>query len=182
VAEAAIGWTLAFVRERRAFGQRIADFQNTQFVLAGLQARLLAGRALVDRCIELFLQGKLDDVVAAAAKMHLTDLHCEVVDQCLQLHGGAGYMWEYPIARAYADARVARITGGTAEVMKQIIARRMLADDSKEDDARDDRLPQPKNWPFDDSTQTYTKNDPFCMRWGLVSAATRPIATTCTTS
>ena len=126
VCETALGWTVSYTKERRAFGQPIAAFQNTQFVLAELCAKTLAGRTLVDRCIGEFVSGSLDPVAAAAAKMLLTDLHCEVVDRCVQFFGGYGYMLEYPIARAYADARVTRITGGSAEIMKLIIARRMF--------------------------------------------------------
>jgi len=84
------------------------------------------GRVYTDRCIELFMEGKLDSVDAAIAKMQLSNLHCKAVDECLQLFGGWGYMWEYPIARAYADARVVKIAGGSIEVMKTIIARDMM--------------------------------------------------------
>ncbi|MFO1199350.1 MAG: acyl-CoA dehydrogenase family protein [Burkholderiaceae bacterium] len=85
--------------QREAFGQRIADFQNTQFKLAELKAATVAGRVFVDRCIELQLAGTLDSVDAATAKLQLSDLHNRVVDECLQLHGGWGYMWEYPVCR-----------------------------------------------------------------------------------
>lgn len=123
VAEVTIEQTVAYTAERKAFGQTIADFQNTQFKLAELYAATMTGRVFVDRCIELQLKGELDPVVAAAAKMQLSDLHCRVVDECLQLHGGWGYMWEFPVCRAYADARIVKIAGGAMEVMKQIIAR-----------------------------------------------------------
>jgi acyl-CoA dehydrogenase len=125
--ETMLEWTINYVRERRAFGSTIADFQNTQFVLAEIHTKALAARAFVDYCIGAYIEGRLDSVVAAAAKLHLTDLHCEAADRCLQLFGGAGYLLEYPIARAYADARVTRITGGTSEIMKQIIGRKILA-------------------------------------------------------
>ena len=125
-AEAAIGWTVDYTSERRAFGHTIADFQNTQFVLAGLAAETTAVRVFVDWCIKRFMQGQLTSVDAAKAKLLATDLHCKVVDQCMQFFGGYGYMTEYPIARAYIDARVTRIAGGAAEVMKQIIARDMF--------------------------------------------------------
>ena len=126
VCEQAIEWTVEFVKDRHAFGKPIAAFQNTQFKLAELTARTTMLRSFVDRCIALHLEKKLDEVDAAMAKMNATDLAMQVLDECLQLHGGAGFMWEYPIARAWADNRVGRIAGGTAEVMKQIIARRVL--------------------------------------------------------
>ena len=123
VTETVIEWTADYTAERRAFGKTISDFQNTQFVLADLKARSVAARVLTDKCIELFTQGQLDPVDAAIAKMVTSELHCEAVDKCLQLFGGWGYMWEYPIARAYADARVVKIAGGSIEIMKTIIAR-----------------------------------------------------------
>ncbi len=126
VAETVIGWTVDYTSQRKAFGQTIADFQNTQFVLADLQTRATAARVFTDRCIELFMDGKLDSVDAAMAKLLTSELHCEVVDKCLQLFGGWGYMWEYPIARAYADARIVKIAGGSVEVMKTIISRDMF--------------------------------------------------------
>ena len=126
VTETVIEWTVDYTAERKAFGQTIADFQNTQFVLADLKARSVAARVFTDKCIELFMQGKLDPVDAAIAKMITTELHCEAADKCLQLFGGWGYMWEYPIARAYADARITKIAGGSIEVMKTIISRDMF--------------------------------------------------------
>ena len=123
VTETVIEWTVDYTSERKAFGQTIADFQNTQFVLADLKARSVMARVYTDRCIELFMQGKLDPVDAAIAKMTTTELHCEAADKCLQLFGGWGYMWEYPITRAYADARIVKIAGGSIEIMKTIIAR-----------------------------------------------------------
>tara|TARA_R100000005_G_scaffold78875_3_gene46034 strand:- start:9358 stop:10500 length:1143 start_codon:yes stop_codon:yes gene_type:complete len=125
-AEAALEWTVAYTSERQAFGKRLADFQNTQFKLAEMKAELMLQRVFVDRCIELHLERKLDAVDAAVAKMTSTELQGKVMDQCLQLFGGWGYMWELPIARAYADARMSRIAGGSIEIMKQIIARSML--------------------------------------------------------
>lgn len=124
--EAALEWTRAYVADRKMFGQTLADFQNTRFTLAELHAKVLAQRVFVDRCIELHLEGKLDPVDAASCKLVTTDLQFKVMDQCLQFFGGWGYMWEYPIARAFADARMCRIGGGTAEVMKQIIANSLL--------------------------------------------------------
>jgi acyl-CoA dehydrogenase len=126
VVETVIEWTVDYTAERKAFGQTIADFQNTQFVLADLKARSVMARVFTDRCIGLFMQGKLDVVDAAMAKLVTSELHCEAVDKCLQLFGGWGYMWEYPICRAYADARVVKIAGGSVEVMKTIIAREMF--------------------------------------------------------
>jgi len=126
VTETVIEWTVKYTAERMAFGQSIADFQNTQFVLADLRARATTARVFTDKCIELFMKDKLDPVDAAIAKMVTSELHCETVDKCLQLFGGWGYMWEYPICRAYADARVVKIAGGSIEVMKTIIARDMF--------------------------------------------------------
>jgi len=127
VIETVIQWTVDYTADRKAFGKTIADFQNTQFVLADLQAKSVVARTYTDKCIELFMAGKLDPVDAAIAKMFVCELHCEAVDKCLQLFGGWGYMWEYPIARAYADARIVKIAGGSIEVMKTIIARQMFA-------------------------------------------------------
>lgn len=126
VTEVMIEWTVDYTAERKAFGQTIADFQNTQFVLADLKARATANRVFTDRCIELFMEGKLDPVTAAMAKMVTSELHCETADKCLQLFGGWGYMWEYPICRAYADARIVKIAGGSIEIMKTIISREMF--------------------------------------------------------
>lgn len=127
VAETVIEYTVDYVAQRKAFGKTIADFQNTQFKLAELQTEAVVGRTFTDRCIKLFMDGQLDAVDAAMAKMWLSNLHCKVVDECLQLFGGWGYMWEYPIARAYADARVVKIAGGSIEVMKHIISKEMFA-------------------------------------------------------
>ncbi|NIB44875.1 acyl-CoA dehydrogenase [Pseudomaricurvus alkylphenolicus] len=126
--EATLQQTVDYVKERKAFGQPIANFQNTQFKLAQMDAEITAMRVFVDRCIELHVQGKLDAVTASKAKMLASDLQNKVIDECLQLHGGYGYMWEYPVARAFADARIQRIFGGTNEVMKIIISRELLAD------------------------------------------------------
>jgi len=124
-AEAAIEWTLDYVKQRKAFGQSVAAFQNTRFTLAELQTEVQVARVFVDKCCELMLQDQLDTQTASMAKYWTTDLQCKVMDACVQLHGGYGYMWEYPIARAYADARVQRIYGGTNEIMKEVIARSM---------------------------------------------------------
>jgi acyl-CoA dehydrogenase len=126
VAETVIDWTVDYVSHRKAFGKTIADFQNTQFKLAELKTEATIGRVFTDKCIERFMTGELNEVDAAMAKMWLSNLHCKVVDECLQLFGGWGYMWEYPIARAYADARVVKIAGGSMEIMKHIIGRSMF--------------------------------------------------------
>ncbi len=126
VAEAVIDWTVEYTAGREAFGRTIADFQNTQFKLAELKTEATAGRTMTDRCIEMFIEGDLDPIDAAMAKMFLSNLHCKTVDECLQLFGGWGYMWEYPIARAYADARVVKIAGGSIEIMKYLIGRDMF--------------------------------------------------------
>jgi acyl-CoA dehydrogenase len=124
-AQAAIDWTVEYTRERKAFGTTIASFQNTRFKLAEMQTEVQVARVFVDRCIELLMQGKLDTATASMAKYWCSDLQCKVIDECVQLHGGYGYMWEYPIARAWADARVQRIYGGTNEIMKEVITRSM---------------------------------------------------------
>lgn len=125
-AEAAIKWTLEYVAERQMFGRTLADFQNTRFELAALHAETLSQRVFIDRCTELHLGGEFDPVDAATAKLVSTDRQGRVMDRCLQLFGGWGYMWEMPITRAYADARMTRIGGGAVEVMKQIIANSLL--------------------------------------------------------
>jgi acyl-CoA dehydrogenase len=123
LAEAALDWTIDYCRERKAFGKTILDFQNTRFSLAEAKTELQVARVFVDRCVELVLEGRLDTATASMAKYWCTDLQCKVIDACLQLHGGYGYMWEYPIARAWADARVSRIYGGANEIMKEVISR-----------------------------------------------------------
>lgn len=125
-AEMALEVTRKYVIERKAFGQSIAKFQNTQFVMADLATEVQVTRAFLDRCTELHLQRKLDVPTAAMAKLKTTELQCKVMDECLQLHGGYGYMWEYPIARAFVDSRVQKIYAGTNEIMKLIIARAIL--------------------------------------------------------
>jgi len=122
-AEAAWQWTLDYVKDRKAFGKPVIKFQNTRFKLAELKAEITAARVFCDRCLELHLDKKLDIPTAAMLKQYTTDLQCKVMDECVQLHGGYGYMWEYPIARAWADSRVQRIYAGTNEIMKEIVAR-----------------------------------------------------------
>ncbi|MDA3629484.1 acyl-CoA dehydrogenase family protein [Saccharopolyspora oryzae] len=122
-AEAALRTTLDYVREREVFGKTVGSFQNTKFELAGCAVQIEAGRALLDRALDEQEAGELTAADAAKVKVYCTELQSTVVDRCLQLHGGYGYMLEYPIARMYADARVTRIFGGTTEVMKTIIAK-----------------------------------------------------------
>ena len=124
-AQAAIDWTVAYVKDRKVFGQPVASFQNTRFTLAELQTQVQIARVFVDKCTELLVQDKLDTATASMAKYWCSDLQCKVMDECVQLFGGYGYMWEYPITRAYADARVQRIYGGTNEIMKEVITRSM---------------------------------------------------------
>ncbi len=123
--EAAIQWTIDYVRERKAFGKTVASFQNTRFKLAELATEAQVARVFVDRCLELLLVKQLDTATASMAKYWCSDIECKIIDECLQLHGGYGFMWEYPIARAYVDARVQRIYGGTNEIMKEVISRSM---------------------------------------------------------
>jgi alkylation response protein AidB-like acyl-CoA dehydrogenase len=124
-AEAALGWTLEYVRERHAFGQPIGSFQSSRFTLAELRTETDIGRAYIDRCAQALDAGELTAEDAAMAKWWCTELQGRVVDRCLQLFGGYGYVLEYPIARAYADARVTRIYGGANEIMKEIVGRSM---------------------------------------------------------
>jgi acyl-CoA dehydrogenase len=121
--EAALGWTIAYVNERKAFGKTVASFQNTRFKLAEIATEVQVMRVFVDRCMELLLQKKLDTATASMAKYWASDMEGKVLDECLQLHGGYGFMWEFPISQAYVDARVTRIYGGTNEIMKEVISR-----------------------------------------------------------
>ena len=122
VAERAVAVTASYVKERTAFGKPLIEFQNTRFKLAECKTAAHVGRVFVDNCIERFLAGQLDDITAAMAKYWLTDSQCRIVDECLQLHGGYGYMTEYPIARMWTDSRVQRIYAGSNEIMKELIA------------------------------------------------------------
>jgi alkylation response protein AidB-like acyl-CoA dehydrogenase len=124
-AQAAIDWTVQYVKDRKVFGQAVASYQNTRYTLAELQTEVQVARVFVDKCCELVAVDKLDTATASMAKYWCSDLQCKVMDECVQLHGGYGYMWEYPITRAYADARVQRIYGGTNEIMKEVISRSM---------------------------------------------------------
>lgn len=122
-AKAAYDVTKTYVTERKAFGREIAKFQNTRFKMAEMKTEIDIGQVFVDRCVMDHNQQKLKDDIAAEAKLWTTELLCKVVDQCVQLHGGAGYMWEYPITKMYANARIQRIFAGTSEIMKEIIGR-----------------------------------------------------------
>lgn len=122
-AERGLSETLAYVKERKAFGKRVIDFQNTQFKLAEIKTKLTVAKVFVDHCIGLHLKGQLDAATASMAKYWVTDIQGETIDEMLQLFGGYGYMTEYPIAQLYKDARVQRIYGGTNEIMKLLIAR-----------------------------------------------------------
>ncbi|KQZ19512.1 acyl-CoA dehydrogenase [Mesorhizobium sp. Root552] len=123
MAERALALTIDYVKERKAFGQKIIDFQNTQFKLAELKTEITIGRVFYNDCVKRHIAGGLDPVTASMAKYWLSDLQGKVMDECLQLHGGYGYMNEYPIARMWRDARVQRIYGGTNEIMKLLIGR-----------------------------------------------------------
>ncbi|MFF4145669.1 acyl-CoA dehydrogenase family protein [Streptomyces sp. NPDC001698] len=122
-ATAALNLAIDYVRERKVFGRRVADFQNTKFVLADCATELEASQALIDRAVAALDTGTLTPADAAKVKLFATETQARVIDRCLQLHGGYGYMREYPISRLYADARVTRIFGGTSEVMKSVISK-----------------------------------------------------------
>ncbi|MBI1238704.1 MAG: acyl-CoA dehydrogenase [Alphaproteobacteria bacterium] len=121
--ERALEETIKYVKERKAFGKQILDFQNTQFKLAEAKTIATVAKVFCNHCTELLLEGKLDAVKASMAKMWVSDMQCQIIDECLQLHGGYGYMNEYPIAQMYRDARVQKIYGGTNEIMKVLIGR-----------------------------------------------------------
>jgi len=123
ITESALDWTVEYTNERQAFGRTIADFQNTRFKLAEIKSDALMLRVFVDKCIELLMRGELSAEDAAVAKLRASEIMSNALDECLQLFGGYGYMWEYPIARAWADNRFARIAGGSSEIMKEIIGR-----------------------------------------------------------
>ena len=121
--ERALKLTVEHTKERRAFGQTLFEMQNTRFVLAEIKTEATIARIFIDRCIDDMIAGRMDTVQASMAKYWISDLQCKVIDQCVQLFGGYGYMLEYPIAQMYVDARVQRIYGGANEIMKEIIAR-----------------------------------------------------------
>jgi alkylation response protein AidB-like acyl-CoA dehydrogenase len=126
LAEYALKSTIDYVKQRKAFGKAVSEFQNTRFKLAEMAAMVEQGRIYCDYLVLLHNEGKLDSAMASAAKYNMTELQCKVADECVQLHGGYGYMWEYGVARAWADARVQRIYAGTNEIMKELIARKIL--------------------------------------------------------
>lgn len=121
--EAALGHTLAYVKQRHAFGQPVLNFQNTRFTLAEAFTEAAVLRTFMERCVRRFLRNDLDAVEAAMLKDRATDLQCSIVDACLQLHGGYGYVLDFPIARLWCDSRIAKIYGGANEIMKEIIGR-----------------------------------------------------------
>ena len=125
VSAAALDWTVAYVKERKAFGQPIGSFQNSRFTLAEIRTEVEIGQVFIDRCVMELNAGTLTAAEAAMAKWWCTELQKRVVDRCLQLHGGYGYMLEYPIGRAYVDSRITTIYGGTTEIMKEIVGRAM---------------------------------------------------------
>ena len=124
-AQAGFEWTLAYTKDRESFGQRIVDFQNTRFRLAEVATTVDALWAYIDRAMLLYKDGKLTPEEAAKVKFWTTEREWEVLDTCVQLHGGYGYITEYPIARAFLDARVHRIYGGTNEIMREIVGRQL---------------------------------------------------------
>ena len=128
-AEYAFGRTMEFIMERRAFGQAIGTFQNSRFKMASMRTELDAAWALTDHCVREHLKGELSAEMAAEAKLFTSEVEGRVVDECLQLHGGAGYMDEYEISRLYSDARISRIYAGTSEIMREIIGRGLGLDD-----------------------------------------------------
>jgi acyl-CoA dehydrogenase len=121
--ERALAVTIDYVKDRKAFGQRLIDFQNTQFKLAECKTEATVAKVFVNHCTDLLLNEKLDAATASMAKYWVSDLQCKIVDECLQLFGGYGYMTEYPIGQMFKDARVQRIYGGANEIMKVLIAR-----------------------------------------------------------
>ena len=123
VAEAAVLEAIRYAKERTAFGKPIIEFQNTKFVLSECKAEVLAGKTMMDYCIEQYHAGRLDAATASMAKLWGTDKQVEIVDRCLQVFGGYGYMMEYPITQMYAASRVQKIYGGTNEIMKELIGR-----------------------------------------------------------
>ena len=124
--ESSLEWTVDYTTQRSAFGRPISNFQNTRFKLADVKSQVTMMRVFVDRCLEMHVAGELDAVDAAMAKLLASEALCRVADECLQLFGGYGYIWDYPIARAWADARMNRIAGGTCEIMREIIGRQLV--------------------------------------------------------
>ena len=124
-AEAALNWTISYTKERKAFDKKLIDFQNTKFILSKLKAEITVARTFIDRCIKEHINNSFSAEDGAIAKLYCTELQFKVMDECLQLFGGYGYMQEYPIARAFIDSRIQRIYGGTNEIMKEIISRNL---------------------------------------------------------
>ncbi|MCC5986301.1 MAG: acyl-CoA dehydrogenase family protein [Pararhodobacter sp.] len=124
--EGALEHTIDYVTGRETFGQPLASHQNTRFEIGDMLSQIKVARVFIDWCVAEHMAGRLDGTTASMAKLWTTELQCALIDRCLQLHGGYGYMREYPIARAWADARVQRIYGGTSEIMKEIVARSRL--------------------------------------------------------
>ena len=122
-AEACYEWTRDYIKERKAFGSNLAKLQTIQHKMAEMKTEIVVGRTFCDHCLVLHNEGKLDNQTASMAKYWLTDTQNKVANDCVQLHGGWGYMWEYPVARAFVDGRVQQIYGGTNEIMKELIAR-----------------------------------------------------------
>ncbi len=134
-AEAAFDVTMEYVQERKVFGQAVADFQNTRFKLADMRTQMDIAQAFVDRCVMEHNEGNLPAEDAAKAKLFCSELEARVTDECVQLHGGNGYMDEYPVCRMYLNARISRIYAGTSEIMREIIARSMGLDPRKKQKA-----------------------------------------------
>jgi acyl-CoA dehydrogenase len=126
-AESVLRQTVDYVKQRKVFGRSLSEFQNTSFTLADLKGQVVVARVFLDECIRRQAVGELDSVTAAIAKQQLTELLGRLVDACVQLHGGYGYMWEQPVTRAYADARVLRIFGGANEIMKELVSRQLFS-------------------------------------------------------
>jgi alkylation response protein AidB-like acyl-CoA dehydrogenase len=122
-ADAALNLTIEYTKSRKVFGKPVADYQNSRFKLAEMKSEIAIGQVYVDKCLELVSANKLSPEVAAVAKYWCTELQCKVIDQCVQLHGGYGFMLEYPIAKFWIDSRGQRIYGGTNEIMREIVAR-----------------------------------------------------------
>ena len=125
-AEGMLDWTINYTQERKAFKQSVSQFQNTRFKLAELKTQIEVNKAFAEKCTMKYDNNDLSTTEASMVKLSTTELQCKVADECLQLFGGYGYMREYPISRAYVDARIQRIYGGTSEVMKEIIARDLV--------------------------------------------------------
>nr|HRK65802.1 acyl-CoA dehydrogenase family protein [Terricaulis sp.] len=130
-AQTAFDLTLEYVLERRAFGRPIGTFQNSRFVLAGLRAELDAIQVFVDQCVLLYNKGELTSEIAAEVKLLASETEGRVVDQAVQMHGGAGYMDEYRVSRLYTDARISRIFAGSSEIMREIIGRSLGLDERR---------------------------------------------------